>query len=229
MNVEQRLIEVFQTSPQVEPSPDLFSRVVHSIEEDRRHRRRIVRTTATALALLAALVAVGAMSFRDGPGRLQGHVDRPTMELLQWIALAVLLVALGPAIRRFGRGYASDLWPSDAVTPVALLRLMDVAYYLVGAGYILVTAEFQFADSLANDRLAEQLAGASVRLGGLLLVLGVLHATTLFALPLMAFVHNATRADTALPRWIWLLLILLVTQVFPVVTIVVVFGASGGE
>jgi len=227
VNAEQRLIEVFQTSPRIEPTPDLFSRVVHSIEEDRRHRQRIVRTLVMLTAAAAAVVIVGALSMVDGTYHRVVH--RPTMEALEAVVLVALVAALGPAIRRFGRNYAADLWPRGAVTPGALLRLLDLAYYLVGAGYILASTEFDFSDRLVDGRLADQIGDAAIRVGGLLLALGLLHATTLFLLPLIALVDNATRRSRAVPRWLWLFLIVIVTQILPVVAAVVAFGASGGE
>jgi hypothetical protein len=207
MNVEQRLIEVFQTSARVEPTPDLFSRVVHSIEEDRRHRRRVVQTTIATIATIMTVVAVGAVSMQDSPGSRQSFVHRPTMEILEWAALVALLLALGPAIRRFGRGYTGDLWPRDSAVPGALLRLMDLAFYLVGAGYVLLSAQFEFGPELLAERLSGQLAEAAFRVGGLLLVLGVLHAATLFVLPAIALVDNATRRGSSPPRWAMLLLV----------------------
>ena len=39
--VEQRLIDALRSTERVDPSPDLWSRVVHSIDEDRAHRRRV--------------------------------------------------------------------------------------------------------------------------------------------------------------------------------------------
>ena len=208
MNVEQRLIEVFQTSAHVEPTPDLFSRVLHSIEEDRRHRRRVLETTAAAVVVFAALVSVGVMSMQDGPGRRQGFVHRPTMEILEWVALLALLVVLGPAIRRFGRGYVADLWPRDSAVPGPLLRLMDVAFYLVGVGYVMVPAQFEFGPELIADRWPDQLSGAAFRIGGMLLVFGILHATTLVLLPVVALVGNATRRGAPVPRWVMLLAVL---------------------
>ena len=223
MNVEQRLIQAFESSAQVEPSPDLFSRVVHSIEEDRRHRRRVVRTTAVLVASFLALLVAGALSIRDG--RFGTFVHRPTMELLEATALTTLLVVLGPAIRRFGRNYAADLWPRGAATPHLLLQLLDLAYYLVGAGYILLSTEFGFGTF--DGLLADQLGDASVRIGGLLLALGVLHATTLFVLPLIAFVDNATRTGRSLPRWTILLLILIAAGTALVLQMAVGVGMSG--
>lgn len=207
MNVEQRLIEVFQTSVPVDPTPDLFSRVVHSIEEDRRHRRRVVATATAALFTVATVVTVGAVSMQDSPGPRQGFVHRPTMELLEWVVLAALLFALGPAIRRFGRGYVGDLWPRGSAVPQALLRLMDLAFYLVGIGYVLITAQFEFGPELLADRLSGQLTEASFRVAGLILTLGILHAATLFALPAVALIDNSTRRGMSPPRWAMLALL----------------------
>lgn len=227
MNVEQRLIEVFQTSVDVEPTPDLFSRVVHSIEEDRRHRRRVVATVAGTLTLLLGLVVGGAVAMQHDPWRSQGFVHRPTMEVLEWVASLSILLMLGPAIRRFGRGYAADLWPPLSTMPSALLRLMDIGYYLIGAGYVLLTAEFDFANVITADRLPDQLAGASVRIGGLVLLLGLLHATTLFVLPCVALVDNSTRRGRPLPRWLVLLLVALALAAGFAIQLAVGVGMAG--
>jgi hypothetical protein len=218
---------VFQTSDVVEPAPDLWNRVVHSIEEDRRHRRRVVRTVSAICAALAAFVIVGALSVQDG--RFGRFLDRPTMEVLEVLALTTLLLALGPAIRRFGRGYASDMWPAGDAMPRALLRLLDVAFYLVGAGYILLSTELEFTDGLLAGRLADQLGEAAVRIGGLLLLFGVLHATTLFVLPIVALVHNSTRTGHRLPRWVVLVLIAVGLAALMVLQAAVGIGLSGSE
>lgn len=227
MNVEQRLIEVFQTSALAEPTPDLFSRVVHSIEEDRRHRRRVIESVAASVVTLATLVAVGAMSMKDSPGSRQSFVHRPTMELLEWVALIVVLLALGPAIRRFGRGYAADLWSRDSAVPGSLLRLMDVAFYLIGAGYVLMSAQFEFGPELIAERLSGQLAEAAFRIGGLLMMLGILHATTLIVLPAVALIDNATRRGLSPPRWAILLLVAVGLGALLPLQIAVVLGAWG--
>lgn len=226
MNVEQRIVQAFDTADRVEPTTDLWTRLVHSIDEDRAHRRRVARTAAGTAAALVALVAAGALSMQDSPGTRQGYVHRPTMEILETLGLVALLLALGPAIRRFGRGYANDLWPTGSHTPVALLRLMDLAFYLVGIGYVLLSAEFEFTTTLMSDRLAAQLAAVSIRAGGLLLALGVLHAHTLFALPMVALIDNSTRVGRALPRWLILLLAATMLSIVPVLLAMVAIGIS---
>jgi hypothetical protein len=200
MNVEQRLVRAFRDVDRVEPSPDLWSRVVHSIEEDRRHRRRVVISAASLAAAVLVLVAVGVAALRDGPGGR--YVHGPTLELLELVALTFTATLLGPAIRRFGRGYVSDLWPGDETLPTALLRLLDLAYGLVLAGFVLLTTQLEPPRAAATAGLADQLAEAAARLGGLLLVVGLLHAVTLVLLPVVALVERSTRAGRKLPRWL---------------------------
>lgn len=207
MNVEHRLVRALQQTGRVAPSPDLFARVVHSIEEDRQHRRRVIRAAIVLVLTAAAASVVVVTSLRDASAGT--FVHRRTFEVLQLVVLTSVAVVLGPAIRRFGRGYAHDLFPATPVTGAALLRLLDVAYGLVVAGYILMTTELSAAGArVSGDLLAEQLSTAAARLGGLLLVLGVLHAATLVVLPAVALVHNSTRLGRALPRWLVVVLAL---------------------
>ena len=204
MNVEQRLVNALRAADRVEPSPDLWSRVVHSIEEDRAHRRRVVTSFAVTIAVIIGLVVVGMLNLIDTPSGRQVRV--PAMELIETIALISLVAVLGPAIRRFGRGYADDLWPTTPTMPSSLLRLLDVAYLLVFGGYILLTTYFDFGRSTIG--VAEQVEDLCRRIGGLVLTMGLLHAATIMALPVIALVSNSTRAGRKLPRWVVVILVL---------------------
>jgi len=204
VNVEQRLVNALRAGGQIEPSPDLWSRVVHSIEEDRAHRRRVVISFVTVTAIVAALVGIGMLNVIDTPAGRQVRI--PAMELIETIALVSLVVVLGPAIRRFGRGYAHDLWRTTPDLPTSLLRLLDVAYLLVFGGYILMTSYFDFGRSRVV--VAEQIEELLQRVGGLLLTMGLLHAATIMALPLIALVSNSTRVGRKLPRWVVAILVL---------------------
>ena len=204
MNVEQRLHSALRSVERVEPSADLWSRVVHSIDENRAHRRRVTMSVMVTLLVLAGLVAAGAASLRSG--RFGYYVNRPVMEALELIGLVVIVIVLGPAIRRFGRNFAQDLFPREQPLATMLLRLLDVAYYLVFAAYVLMTTQFEFRLGVigmpASRDLAQQLREAAVRFGGLLLLMGALHAMTLVALPFVALVHNSTLRRRPLPRWL---------------------------
>lgn len=204
MNVEQRLVNALRATDQVEPSLDLWSRVLHSIEEDRAHRRRVVTSFAVTIAMMAGLVVLGLVNLIDTPSGRQVRV--PAMELIETIALISLVAVLGPAIQRFGRGYAHDLWPTTPSLPSSLLRLLDVAYLLVFGGYILLTTYFDFGRS--TILVAEQIEDLSWRIGGLVLTMGLLHAATIMTLPLVALVSNSTRVGRKLPRWIIAILVI---------------------
>lgn len=212
MNVEQRLHRALHSVDRIEPSDDLWTRVVHSIDEDRAHRRRVLVSASISLLVLIGLAAIGAASMRSG--RYGSYVHRPTMEVLEAIGLAAIVLALGPAIRRFGRHYAEDLFPAERTLAANMLRSLDIGYYLVFTAYILMSTQFEFELGVAGRRasidLAEQLAAAAGRLGGLLLLMGLLHAVTLIALPFIALVHNSTRRRRRLPRWLSIVGIILV-------------------
>jgi hypothetical protein len=203
MNVEQRLVDALRSAEHIEPSPDLWMRVVHSIEEDRLHRRRVLSSVLATAATLVGLGVVGVIGLTDGIGGRQVRVA--VMELIETVALVVLVVVLGPAIRRFGRGYAADLWPAAKGLAAALLRLLDVAYLLVFSGYILLSAELDVARS--DVLVADQIRHAAERIGGLLLVMGLLHALTIMVLPVVALISNSTRVGRKLPRWLVVALI----------------------
>jgi hypothetical protein len=205
VNVEQRLVNALRAGDRVEPSPDLWSRVVHSIEEDQAHRRRVITSFAVTIAVVAGLVVVGLLNVVDTPSGRQVRI--PAMELIETIALIALVAVLGPAIRRFGRGYAHDLWRTTPDMPTALLRLLDVAYLLVFGGYILLTTYFDFGRS--TTAVAEQVEDLFRRVGGLVLTMGLLHAATIMTLPLIALVSNSTRVGRKLPRWVVALLVLM--------------------
>lgn len=240
MNIEQQLTHAFRSVDRVEPAADLWSRVVHSIDEDRAHRRRVVMSTVVTVVTLVGLVAIGAAGLIDGP--LGRFVQLPVMEAVETTLLVMLVVVLGPAIRRFGRGYADDLWTASPSTPTALLRLLDVAYLLVFTGYILLTAEFAatgtvparrfecFAFDVTCHSIGTQLESAAQRVGGLLLTMGILHAITLGVLPAVALVSNSTRLGRRLPKWLVIafavLGVLVFVQVLPAV-VALVIGAGG--
>jgi len=205
VTTEQRLAEALAAAKDYEVSPDLWSRVMYSIEEQRDHRRRLMTTAAAIVVVVAVAVAVVAATVERVGGR--ARVDWRALEAVEFIALVVLVVSLGPAIRRFGRGFVSDLIVTNPGTGTRLLGLLDLAYYLVFAGYILATSRLERPIAYLAVDIGDQLEDALLRVAGLLLAMGVLHALTLVALPVVALVFNSTRAGTKLPRWLVVILI----------------------
>lgn len=201
-SIERRLVDALRSTDEVDPSPDLWSRVVHSIDEDRAHRRRVRHSIGATIVTLVALTVAGALALEDFGGGVR--VQPAVLEVLQTIALVGLVLTLGPAIRRFGRGYAEDLWPATPATGTVLLRLLDVAYYLLFAGLTLATFG---ADLDADALLADQVGQTAIRIGILTVVMGLLHAVTIMVLPFVALVSNSTRTRTPLPKWLNVVLI----------------------
>ena len=199
--VEQRLIDALRSTERVDPSPDLWSRVVHSIDEDRAHRRRVRAAVVATLGTLGALALAGWLALEDVEGGVR--VQPAVLEVLRIVAFICLIATLGPAIRRFGRNYTEDLWRNAPHTGTALLRLLDIAYYLVFAGWTVMTHGAMPSD---DALLAEQLGQAVGLTGGLLIIMGLLHAVTVMLLPFVALISNSTRAGKPLPKWLSIVL-----------------------
>ena len=211
MNTEKILRDALRAAEDYETSPNLWARVVHSIEEDTRHRRRVTVVAAAIVIVALILVAAGLLNVESMQlinGSERRRVGWGAMEVIEFIALGTLVAALGPAIRRFGRGYVADIFGRGGATGERLLQLLDVAYYLVFSGYILVTARFAAPSAFHLYAVGAQVEEALWRIGGLLLIMGVLHALTLVTMPVIGLVFNTTRTGRRLPRWVTILLVL---------------------
>jgi hypothetical protein len=103
------------------------------------------------------------------------------IELITNVILVGLVVFLGPLIKRFGRSYAGDVFRGNPRTGKSYLVLMDVAYYLIFFALILFTVSFQ---DQWND-VGEQLEAELRRVGGMLLLMGILHGLNVLTLPLV--------------------------------------------
>ena len=103
------------------------------------------------------------------------------IELITNVILVGLVVFLGPLIKRFGRSYAGDVFRGNPRTGKSYLVLMDVAYYLIFFALILFTVSFQ---DQWND-VGEQLEAELRRVGGMLLLMGVLHGLNVLTLPIV--------------------------------------------
>lgn len=104
--------------------------------------------------------------------------------------LVVVVVVLGPLIKRFGRSYAADVFVANPRTGKSYLVLMDFAYYLIFSALILFTISFE--NGWAS--VGEQLEDESVRIGALLLLMGLLHGLNVLSLPLVGRLLGLGRA-----------------------------------
>lgn len=182
--IEERLREVLRESADaVGESDDLFARVEISIEDD-----RLLRRQHTALIGVLACVACSIASIVIAvTGVQQGGLlmDWWVLELITVGLLIAIAFWLGPLIKRFGRSYAADVFRANPRTGKSFIMLTDVAYYLIFFSYILFTLSFEPKGSWAERVNAAQLQHETARVGGILLIIGVLHSANLLALPVM--------------------------------------------
>jgi hypothetical protein len=192
--IERRLQEAFDAvRSSVFEHPDLFARVQRSIEEARARRRFRVRL---ALAIAAFLLANAALALILSD-RHEGSITMPwwVIELITNIVLVALAIALGPFIKRFGRAYAADVFRSNPRTGKSYLVLTDVAYYLIFTAFILFT--ITFVEPADWDDVGNQLKHEVARVGGILLIMGILHAANVVALPIIGRLLTGSRRRDA--------------------------------
>ncbi len=115
------------------------------------------------------------------------------VELATNVVLVALVVTLGPLIKRFGRAYAGDVFRANLRTGKSYLVLMDVAYYLIFTSYVLFTAQLTERPEWRFRPVGVQLQDEIVRVGGMLLLMGVLHGLNVLTLPLVGRLLGLTR------------------------------------
>jgi hypothetical protein len=169
----------------VHESPDLFARVRLSIEEDRRLRAQRRRRIAVFACLVGAIAAVATAT--TDPDLEQGRLlmDWWVLELITTALLIGIALWLGPLIKRFGRSYAADVFRANPRTGKSFIVLTDVAYYLIFFAYILFTVSYEPKGGWDDVVTPAQLQHETARIGGILLIIGLLHGLNLLALPVM--------------------------------------------
>jgi hypothetical protein len=181
--LERRLLAAFDDArTTVVEHPDLFERVTRTIEDDL-GRRRFRRQVAAGVAAFVAGAVVLALSLSD---TRDGRITMPwwVIELITNAVLVATAVALGPFIKRFGRAYAADVFRANPRTGKSYLVLTDIAYYLIFAAFILFTVSLDEATDWKRSQ-SELFEHELARVGGILLVMGVLHTANVVALPLI--------------------------------------------
>jgi hypothetical protein len=199
--LHEALTEVGRTHA---PAPDLFARVVDGIEQDRRrrsHTRLVVAAWAVGVALVTVLVAT--LTPR-GPGGLE--MPWWILELGTNAVLVGIALWLGPFIKRFGRAYAADVFHDNPLTGKSYIVLTDIVYYLIFAAYILFSLHVApqkgwnntFGDNLvesAHEGLvtAEMVTWEIERIGGILLIIGLLHGLNIVLMPVLGRLFSLNR------------------------------------
>ena len=189
--IEDRLVAAFADAREtIVEHPDLFARVTWSLEEAHARHRFRVRLVAGAAVFVAALLALALVLSDIEDGRIV--MPWWVVELVTNIVLVALAVVLGPFIKRFGRSYAADVFRANPRTGKSYLVLTDIAYYLIFAAFILFTVRFEEDPEWAASRAAlwqHELA----RVGGILLIMGLLHTANVVALPVIGNLLQGTR------------------------------------
>jgi hypothetical protein len=189
--LEKRLIDAFSDArASVHENPDLFARVTLSLEESAARRRWRWRMAGWVVLFVLANAAL-ALSLSDFDNR-RINMDWWVIELITNIVLVALAVGLGPFIKRFGRSYAADVFRANPRTGKSYLVLTDVAYYLIFTSFVLFTVTFVEPDDWVNSTGA-QLKHEVARIGGILLIMGILHAANVVALPVIGGLLSSNR------------------------------------
>jgi hypothetical protein len=179
------------------PSPDLFTRVVESIGDDRvrrRHRQRVIALWVAGVAVTVA--AVAALTPRGKEGlEMQWWI----LEVATNLVLLGIALWLGPFIKRFGRAYAADVFHDNPMTGKSYIVLTDIVYYLIFAAYILFTINVAPSglDGWHNEFTglvtSQQVNAELIRIGGILLIIGILHGLNIVLMPVLGRLFSLTR------------------------------------
>jgi hypothetical protein len=115
------------------------------------------------------------------------------LELITVGVMIAIIGILGPLIKRFGKAYAADVFRVNPRTGKSYLVLMDFAYYMIFSAYILFSVKWEPDTGWEQQVNAEQLQGSVVRIGGMLLLMGLLHGLNVLTLPVIGRVFTLNR------------------------------------
>ena len=151
------------------------------IAEGDERRRRNLHIGVGAIAVAAAVTAMTLSLFEERRLHMRWYV----LELIVNLVLLATAVGLGPLIKRFGKSYAGDVFRANPRTGKSFLALTDVAYYLIFLSFIMFTMSFERHTDWTVNVGAEQFKVEVSRLGGILLIIGLLHVANIVLLPVI--------------------------------------------
>jgi len=124
------------------------------------------------------------------------------LELATTAILVAIAIWLGPFIKRYGRAYAADVFHDNPLTGKSYIILTDIVYYLIFTAYILFTVRFEPRPDWGPQWgpqgvvSAAQLAYEVQRVGGILLIIGVLHGLNIVLMPVLGRLFSLNRRLT---------------------------------
>jgi hypothetical protein len=125
------------------------------------------------------------------------------LELITVALMVGMVAVLGPLIKRFGKSYAADVFRVNPRTGKSYLVLMDFAYYMIFGAFILFVIKWEPDTGWEQQVNADQLQASVVRIGGMLLLMGLLHGLNVLTLPVIGRIFTLNRQlddDVAGPR-----------------------------
>lgn len=177
------------------PAPDLFTRIIEDIEQDRQRRRRVRWLVLAWVAGIAATTAAVITLTPRGERGLQ--MPWWILEVATNLALVGIALWLGPFIKRFGRAYAADVFHDNPLTGKSYIVLTDIVYYLIFAAYILfslhVAPQKDWNNEISELVTAEQVTAELGRIGGILLIIGILHGLNIVLMPVLGRLFSLNR------------------------------------
>jgi len=190
--LEEKLTEALSAgAANVFPAPDLFARVRESVEADRMRRYSRARRAGIALGMLLLFTGIVSLTTKREEGRLL--MAWWILELLTTVLLIGVALWLGPFIKRFGRSYAADVFRASPRTGKSFIVLTDIVYYLIFIAYILFTTSVFPREGWTFSVRPIQIQHELVRIGGILLIIGVLHGLNLVLMPILGRLFAANR------------------------------------
>jgi hypothetical protein len=115
------------------------------------------------------------------------------LELIVVAVLVAVVAVLGPLIKRFGKAYAADVFQANPRTGKSYLVLMDFAYYMIFGAYVLFVIKWEPDTGWGQQVNADQMQASVVRLGGMILLMGLLHGLNVLTLPIIGRVFTLNR------------------------------------
>ena len=178
-----------------EPAPDLFERVVDGIEHDRERRHHVRWVAALWVVGIAAATTLTLTLTPRGERGLE--MPWWVLEVATNLALLGIALWLGPFIKRFGRAYAADVFHDNPLTGKSYIVLTDIVYYLIFSAFILFTLHVAPQRDWKNDITervtAEQVTAELSRIGGILLIIGILHGLNIVLMPILGRLFSLNR------------------------------------
>jgi hypothetical protein len=190
--IEERLRSSLRhDSARDDPAPDLFLRVRESIADDLRLRRQRLAAFGIAVSISGALASAMLAFSTVEEGRVDMHWW--ILEIAATATLVFIALWLGPFIKRFGRAYAADVFHDNPQTGKSYIVLTDIVYYLIFSAYILFTVSFQPRETWSIVVTAPQTGFEAGRIGGILLIIGILHGLNIILMPVLGRLFSLNR------------------------------------